>query len=99
VEVNDIVALAAKDRSEAHRARNVDRIAQLQRIAGYSSPARPFAKAAVGITNQFRAMAHLQQLARESKHLRLAAREAAFRIDARDAQGLAGSTVANRPGA
>ena len=74
-------------RLSASPARNVDRIADRQRMARRRRPLRARSpQLARRIAEQFRAMARRAELERQPKHLRLAAREIALRIDADDAR-------------
>ena len=85
VEVHDVVAHARKKVSQAHRRREVERIANRERMALDALASRALVEPSARIAGEFRTMSAAQQPERQAEHLGLASGESEFRIDAEDA--------------
>src|SRR6266436_7699254 len=92
--MDDVVVLTFENRAQLDPRRQVDRVADVQRMTSYPIGGRSLPEPSRGIANQFRAMAPAGQRVRQSEHLRLAPAEAKLGIDAHDAQRRASSRFA-----
>src|SRR6266478_6392531 len=85
MEVHDVVALALQNSPEPDGGRDVERVANSQRMTSDAELDRALAEPARRIANQFRTVTCRNQCEGEAEHLSLAAAEPKLGIDAGDA--------------